>query len=45
MQQKLDSVFPTLSTYEAPKVMLFKGTFGQFAAQYVSLIDVTDVGD
>lgn len=45
MRAKLATVFPGMSAYRAPHVVPFKGTFGEFAAQYVALLDKSDLDD
>jgi hypothetical protein len=45
MRDKLNTVFPTMSTYGAPQILAFKGTFVNFAEQYVSLIEAGDFDD
>lgn len=45
MREKLAAVFPAMSSYGAPAFMPFKGSFGEFATQYATLVDVADLRD
>lgn len=42
MRAKVAEVFPTMRSYAVPAVLPFRGTFADFAAQYVSLIEPGD---
>lgn len=43
MLAKLDAVIPTLSAYETPRAFTFRGTFGEFATQYMGLVEISDM--
>lgn len=42
MIAKLEAVIPTLSTYETPRAFTFRGTFGEFASQFMRLVESPD---